>query len=79
MPFKCDVHGWMNAYAAVMSHPYFFVTGTDGKFELEGLPPGTYTVEAWHEEYVLDPVEVTVADGETKEIEFTFSRESKKR
>ena len=49
VPFKCDVHGWMNAYVGVLDHPFFAVTGEDGKFTLKGLPPGTYTVEAWHE------------------------------
>ena len=49
VPFKCDVHGWMNAYVGVLDHPYFAVTDKDGKFELKSLPPGTYTIEAWHE------------------------------
>ena len=49
VPFKCDVHGWMNAYVGVLDHPYFAITGKDGKFELKTLPPGTYTIEAWHE------------------------------
>ena len=49
MPFKCDVHGWMNAYVGVLDHPYFAVTDKDGKFDLKTLPPGTYTIEAWHE------------------------------
>ena len=41
VPFKCDVHGWMNAFIGVLDHPYFQVTGADGKFSLKGLPPGT--------------------------------------
>ena len=44
----CDVHPWMRAYAVVQDHPYFAVTGDDGAFELAGLAPGTYTLEAWH-------------------------------
>ena len=46
---KCDVHGWMNAYAGVLDHPYFAVTANGGAFELKNLPAGTYTIEAWHE------------------------------
>ena len=49
MPFKCDVHGWMSAYVGVLDHPFFATTDKDGKFELKTLPPGTYTIEAWHE------------------------------
>jgi plastocyanin len=49
VPFACDVHAWMNAWVGVVNHPYFAVTGADGAFALPNLPPGTYTVEAWHE------------------------------
>ena len=72
VPFKCDVHGWMNAYVAVLDHPYFAVTGKDGTFELKTLPPGTYTIEAWHEKLGTSTQTVTLAAKETKEITFTF-------
>jgi plastocyanin len=72
VPFKCDVHGWMNAYAGVVSHPYFAVTGTDGTFTLKTLPPGTYTVEAWHERLGAQTQSVTVGAKESKELNFTF-------
>jgi hypothetical protein len=57
----CDVHPWMHAYAVVQDHPVFAVTGSDGTFELKGLPPGSYTVEAWHP--VLGTRTVTVKIG----------------
>lgn len=47
--FMCEVHRWMGAYLHVFPHPYYVVTGPDGKFRIEGVPPGTYTVKAWHE------------------------------
>jgi plastocyanin len=72
VPFKCDVHGWMNAYAGVLDHPYFAVTGEDGKFTLKGLPPGTYTVEAWHEKLGPMTQSVTLGAKETKDVTFTF-------
>ena len=72
IPFKCDVHGWMNAYAAVLDHPYFAVTDKDGKFDLPNLPPGTYTIEAWHEKGGAQTASVTIGPKETKEITFTF-------
>ena len=72
IPFKCDVHGWMNAYVGVLDHPYFAVTGPDGKFTLKGLPPGTYTVEAWHEKLGATTQSVTLAAKETKDVSFAF-------
>ena len=44
----CDVHGWMRAYAVVTESPYFAVTTDAGSFEIRGVPPGRYTLEAWH-------------------------------
>ena len=72
VPFKCDVHGWMNAFIGVLDHPYFQVTGADGTFSLKGLPPGTYTVEAWHEKAGTQTAQVTIGAKETKSANFTF-------
>src|SRR3989475_11972021 len=72
VPFKCDVHGWMNAYVGVLPHPYFAVTKDDGKFELPNLPPGTYTIEAWHEKLGPMTQSVTIAAKESKDVTFTF-------
>ncbi len=73
VPFKCDVHGWMNAYAGVLDHPYFAVTGADGAFEMSNVPPGTYTVEAWHEQLGTQTQSVTVDASGTVEVSFTFT------
>jgi plastocyanin len=70
--FKCDVHGWMSAYAGVMDHPYFAVTKDGGKFELKNLPAGTYTIEAWHEKLGTQTQSVTVGEKESQDITFTF-------
>ncbi len=72
VPFKCDVHGWMNAYVGVLDHPYFAVTDADGKFDIKTLPPGTYTLEAWHEKLGTATQSVTIGPKETKTITFTF-------
>ncbi len=72
VPFKCDVHGWMNAYVGVLDHPYFAVTDQNGAYELKGLPPGTYTIEAWHERMGPMTESVTVGQKETKDVNFTF-------
>jgi len=72
VPFKCDVHGWMNAYVGVVDHPFFAVTDKDGKFSFKGLPPGTYTIEAWHEKLGTQTATVTIAAKETKDANFSF-------
>jgi plastocyanin len=72
IPVKCNVHPWMKGYIAVFKHPYFAVTDKDGSFEIKNLPPGTYTVQAWHEG--LDPVtqNLTIGAADTKTIDFTL-------
>ena len=72
IPFKCDVHSWMNAYVGVVNHPYFAVTGNGGTFELKTVPPGTYTIEAWHEKLGRQTQSVTVAEKDAKDVNFTF-------
>ena len=72
VPLRCDVHGWMNAYVGVVAHPFYAVTQADGRFELKGLPAGTYTVEAWHEQLGTQTQSVTV-DGQTPgKVSFAF-------
>ena len=71
---KCDVHPWMSAFVGVMTHPYFAVTGPDGTFEIAGLPAGTYEIEAWHEILGTQSGSVTVGDGESASVDFSFSR-----
>ena len=73
IPFKCDVHGWMTSWAGVLDHPYFAVTGEDGSFAIPNLPPGTYTLAAWHERLGTQTMSITVADKESKtDANFTF-------
>lgn len=71
--FKCNVHPWMSAYAGVVAHPFFAVSDETGSFTIAGLPAGTYVLEAWHEKYGAQTQTVSVSDGETKSIEWTFT------
>ena len=73
IPFKCDVHPWMSAYAGVVAHPYFAVTKDGGQFQLATLPAGTYTIEAWHEKLGTQTQTVTLGARESKAISFTFT------
>lgn len=71
---KCDVHPWMSAYAAVMSNPFYDVTGKDGKFTISGLDGGSYEIEAWHEKLGTLTAKVTVKAGETATSDFVFKK-----
>ena len=75
IPVKCNVHKWMRAWVGVVDHPYFAVTGRDGSFELKNIPPGTYTVAAWHEKLGLKQETVTIAAGGKQSLNFSFNGE----
>jgi plastocyanin len=77
--FKCDIHKWMNSSGVVTDHPYFSVTGADGAFKLEKLPPGKYKLEAWHSMFGTKTQEVTVEDGKPLTVKFEFNAETDKR
>ena len=70
--FKCDVHGWMNSWMAVLTHPFHGVSDASGAFTIANLPPGTYTLVAWHEKYGKQEQQVTVGPKESKSVTFTF-------
>jgi hypothetical protein len=69
--FKCDVHPWMFAYVGVLEHPFYSVSGTDGTFKISNLPPGKYTLEAYHRKAGKAQKEITVGT-DNQEIEFSF-------
>jgi len=74
---RCDVHPWMASYVGVMSHPFFAVSGADGAFTVRSLPPGKYTLAAWHEKFGTKTTEVTVGPRQTQNVTFTFSSTGK--
>jgi len=72
IPVKCNQHPWMKMYIGVVKNPFFAVTGKDGKYELKGLPPGTYTIAAVHEKFGEMTQTVTVAAKDSKTQDFSF-------
>jgi plastocyanin len=72
IPVKCNIHPWMKGYIAVFDHPYFTVTGKDGAFDLKNVPPGDYTLVAWHELYGTSEQPVTIGAKESKMLRIAF-------
>lgn len=66
---RCDMHEWMGAWIVVVDHPYHAVTDATGEFVLENVPPGTYTMEVWHETLGAVTQEVSVTAGEISEVD----------
>lgn len=79
IPVKCNQHPWMRAYVGVLQHPFFAVSDASGKFEIKGVPAGTYTLVAWHEKYPQGITQtVTVAAGAPAASNFNFTAEQLK-
>jgi len=75
VPVKCNQHPWMKAYVGVLKHPFFAVSGEDGSFTIKGVPPGKYTVVAWHEggaNGTEKTMQVTVPASGSATADFTF-------
>ena len=70
---RCDVHPWMQAYIGVLDHPFFAVTGADGRFAMRGLPAGDYVVASWHERFGTREEHVTLAPGGTQDISLAYA------
>lgn len=73
-PFKCDVHPWMQAFCLVSDHPYSAVTDEHGKYTIQGLPAGEYTLEFWHERLTPTRKTVTVPEDGAATVDVTFTR-----
>jgi len=69
---KCNIHPWVHGYFVVLKTSNYAVTGADGSFSLKGLPPGTYTVTSWQEQYGFQSQDVTLGAGETKSVNFSY-------
>jgi len=73
IPIQCSIHGWMKGYIGAVAHPYFATSAMDGSFTISNVPPGTYTLEAWHEKYGTMTQQVTVDPNGTATVTFGYS------
>lgn len=71
---QCDVHGWMSGWFFVTENPYFSVTDNSGSFKLTDVPPGTYTIEVWHETLGKQTQKVTVKPKEEVKVTFEMAK-----
>lgn len=76
IPVKCNIHPWMKGTLAVMKNSHYAITAGDGEFKLPNLPPGNYTITAWHEKYGEQTQEVTITGNESKTLNFVFKAKS---
>jgi plastocyanin len=74
VPLHCNVHPWMSAYAGVLDHPFYAVSDSTGRYELQALPAGEYKIAAWHEVFGVLEQEVILSEAKNKTIDFTFTR-----
>lgn len=79
IPIKCNQHPWERTSVGVMDHPFFAVSDESGNFEIKGIPPGKYTLVAWHERLGEQEIEVNLGPEAGRGIHFDFKNESDKR
>lgn len=77
--FKCDLHGWMEAFVVVAKNPYYAVTQPGGTFQLRNIPPGTYQLKVWQETLGEMTLDVTVEAGKTARINFRLDSTNSER
>jgi Carboxypeptidase regulatory-like domain len=70
---KCDVHEWMRAWIWEFDHPYYATTDANGHFKIADVPPGTYTIVAWHEVMGQKEASATVTPGKPLTVDFSFT------
>jgi len=65
---NCELHSWMAGWVVVAAHPFYAITGADGQFSFDNLPPGQYKLQVWHERLGTVPASVTVGDQQPARV-----------
>ncbi len=75
MEVTCDSHPWMHGFIQILDHPYAAVSSASGQFEIKDVPPGTYTIEAWHEALgTVKSANVKVESGKPTKVKLEFKK-----
>ena len=72
MKLECDQHDFMHGFVFVAKSPYYALVTDDGKFTIDGIPPGSYTVKAWHGTLGEQEANVEIASGTSTVHDFEF-------
>ena len=72
---ECDAHDFMLGWIFAADNPYAVVVDSAGEYMMQGVPPGTYTVGAWHPFLGIMEQEITVAAGTVNEVDFRFEKD----
>lgn len=75
LEIRSTTHPWMEAWVAVLDHPYFTTSGSDGSFTIEEIPPGSYRVKAWHPRFGLTAGTAVVEAGGQTTLNLEFGAE----
>ncbi|HJN60176.1 MAG TPA: carboxypeptidase regulatory-like domain-containing protein [Alphaproteobacteria bacterium] len=70
---NCEAHNFMFGFMMAPKHPYAVVVNEDGSYALNDVPPGTYTLKAWHPRFGIQKTKVTVPEGGEVKADFAFS------
>jgi len=66
----CDIHSHMNAFILVFSHPFFSATDDEGRYRIDGVPPGSYSVVAWSDKGSFEPKTAMVSERSVTQLDF---------
>lgn len=72
MKIECDQHDFMHGFVFVAKNPYYAIVGDDGTFTIDNIPPGKYTLKAWHGTLGTKKAKVEIAGGDALTSDFEF-------
>ncbi len=73
VPLRCNVHSEMSAFIVVLDTPYFAITDKFGRFSINDVAPGSYTLRAWHEKVKSVERQITVEAGGPTSVQLEMS------
>ena len=66
----CHIHSDMSAVIVVLDNPFFTAPDTQGRFQIDGIPPGDYRAVGWHERARPQVLKVRIEPGQASVLNF---------